>query len=70
VDLKNILVEKLTRNPKISLFWNLLKKCKEEIVSLIKRSRTKNTTDYYNLVKNESTGTDTDEFSFFRKKVV
>jgi DNA-directed RNA polymerase subunit H (RpoH/RPB5) len=69
VDLKNILVEKLTRNPKNKFVLKSLKKCKEEIVSLIKRSRTKNTTDYYNLVKNESTGTDTDEFSFFRKKL-
>lgn len=67
VDLKNILIEKLTRNPKNKFVLKSLKKCKEEIVSLIKRSRTKNTTDYYNLVKNESA--DTDEFSFFRKKL-
>lgn len=67
IDLKTILIEKLKRNPKNKFVMKSLKKCKEEIVSLIKRSRIKNTTDYYNLVRNDSTITD--EMTFFRKKL-
>lgn len=68
IDLKKHLAEKLKRNPKSKILINAMADCRASIGKLVKKARTKNTKDYYKLIKTEQKNT-VSEIDYFKKKL-
>jgi ATP-dependent Lon protease len=68
IDLKKHLAEKLKRNPKSKIIINAMADCRASIGKLVKKARTKNTKDYYKLIKTEQKNT-VSEIDYFKKKL-
>ena len=69
VKTKNDLIEQLNKNPKNKIIRNAIKECKKSISELVKKERSKNAQEYYDLVREPSKKTNTNEMSFFKKKL-
>lgn len=68
IDLKRHLLEKLAKSPHSKMLLKTLKECRESISKLVKKSRTKNAKDFYNMIKTE-TKSATSEIDYFKKKL-
>jgi hypothetical protein len=67
--LKKDLTEQLAKKPGSKILRNAIQECRDSIAKLIKKTRTKNTKAYYNLVNGEDEEKQNNsELSYFKKK--
>ena len=66
MDLKRMLVDQISKNPKNKQLRKTLKTCEEDVKKLIRKSRHSNTKEYHKLVHTELQ--QTNELEYFKKK--
>ena len=67
--LKKTLTEQLSKNPKNKILQNAVQECRKSISELVKKERKKNTEKYYELVSLDEDKRNTNEMSYFKKKL-
>ena len=67
--LKKDLTEQLSKNPKNKILQNAIEECRKSISELVKKERKKNTEKYYELVSLDEDKRNTNEMSYFKKKL-
>ena len=66
---KKNLTEQLNQNPKSKILRNAIEECRKSISDLVKKERKKNTEKYFELVSLDEDKRNTNEMSYFKKKL-
>ena len=68
-EVKKNLTEQLNKNPKSKILRNAIEECRKSITELVKKERKKNTAKYFELVSLDEDKRNTNEMSYFKKKL-